>query len=454
MNIIIVGAGKIGAYMTSQLADENHNILLIERDKDVLDRTLSHNDVMGILGDGTDPEVLREADIDQCHILVALAQEDDTNIIACLMAKSMGAKYTIARIREPKYTNDLDFMRRSMGVDNIVNPEYYAAKEIQRTLKYPKSHSVEAFFHDRVNMIQLEITKHSIFLNKSLRELSKEGYFDGALVCIAKKDGKIFIPDGNHILQEGEFIHIAGGSEDLFRIYKSEVKRDEEIKKVMIIGGSRIAYYLTGLLLKRNFEVTLIEIDRKRAYEIQEAYPNLVVINTDGADPEILEEERITNYDAVISLTGVDQENILISLVAKRFGIKKIMTKVDNKALLKLTGILNMEDTITSKRAATDFVIRLVRSKENANGFSIKNLYRLEDENVEAIEFNLIDDCKIIGKKLKDIRTKDNTLVAYIKDGTSGDITVANGDSILKLGDRVLVLTTHKDFSEIDDILV
>lgn len=453
MNIIIVGAGKIGSYMTSQLADENHNILVIERDKDVLDRTLSHNDVMGILGDGTDPEVLREADVKDCQIFVAMAAEDDTNIIACLMAKSMGAKYTIARIREPKYTNDLEFMRKSMGVDNIVNPEFYAAKEIQRTLKYPKSHSVEAFFRDRVNMIQLEIDKDSKLLNKSLRDLNMEGHFEGALVCIAKKNGRFFIPDGDHVLHEGEFIHIAGGSEDLFRIYKSEIKKDEEIKKVMIIGGSRIAYYLTGLLLKRNFEVTLIELDRKRAYEIQEAYPNVVVINTDGADPDILEEERITNYDAVISLTGVDQENILISLVAKRFGIKKIMTKVDNTALLKLTGILNMDDTITSKRAATDFVIRLVRSKENSNGFSIKNLYRLEDENVEAIEFNLIDNCKIIGKKLKDLKTKDNTLVAYIKDGVSGDISVANGESILKLGDRVLVLTTHKDFSEIDDIL-
>lgn len=453
MNIIIVGAGKIGSYIISQLAEEDHNILLIERDKEVLDRTLSHNDIMGILGDGTDPEILREADVDQCHIFVSLAQEDDTNIIACLMAKSMGAKYTIARIREPRYTNHLDFMRKSMGVDNIVNPEYYAAKEIQRTLKYPKSHNVEAFFRDKVNMIQLEIDKDSNLLNKSLRDLSRDGYLDGALVCIAKKDGKIFIPDGNHVLQEGEFIHIAGGSEDLFRIYKSEIKKNEEIKKVMIIGGSRIAYYLTGLLLKRNFEVTLIEIDRERAYEIQEAYPNVVVINTDGADPDILEEERIINYDAVISLTGVDQENILISLVAKRFGIKKIITKVDNTALLKLTGILNMDDTVTSKRAATDFVIRLVRSKENSNGFSIKNLYRLEDENVEAIEFNLIDNCKIIGKKLKNLKTKANTLVAYIKDGISGKIYVANGNSKLKIGDRVLVLTTNKDFSEIDDIL-
>lgn len=453
MNIIIIGAGKIGSFLTSQLAEENHNILLIDKDKEVLDRTLSSNDVMGILGDGTDPEVLKEADVDQCHIFVALAQDDDTNIIACLMAKSLGARYTIARIREPKYTDDLDFMRKSMGVDNIVNPEYYAAKEIQRTLKYPESHSVEAFFSDRVNMIQLEVGKDSDLLNKPLRELSRDGLLEGCLICMAKKDGNIFIPDGSHVLSEGEFIHVAGNSENLFRVYKSEVKSDEEIKNVMIIGASRIAYYLTGLLLERNFEVTIIELDRQRAYEIQEAFPGAKVINTNGADPEILEEERITSYDAVISLTGVDQENILISLVAKKFGIKKIMTKVDNTKLLKLTGLLDMDDTITSKRAASDFVIRLVRSKENSNGFSIKNLYRLEDEEVEAIEFNVIENCNIIGKKLKDIKTKDNTLVAYIKDGPNGEISVANGNSEIKLGDRVLVMTTHKNYSEVDDIL-
>lgn len=453
MNIIIVGAGKIGSYLTSQLAEENHNILVIEREKDILDRTLAHNDVMGILGDGTDPVVLKEADVDQCHIFVSLAEEDDTNIIACLMAKSLGAKYTIARIREPKYTNDLDFMKRSMGVDNIVNPEFYAAKEIQRTLKYPLSHSVEAFMSDRVNMIQLRIDKDSRLVNKSLRELSEEGHFNGALVCIAKYGGKTFIPDGNHVLKEGEFIHIAGSSEDLLRIYRSEIKKDQEIKNVMIIGGSRIAYYLTGLLIERNFQVTIIELDRERAYEIQEAYPEAVVINTNGADPDILAEERISTYDAVISLTGIDQENILISLVANKYGIKKTMTKVDNTKLLKLTGLLDMEDTITSKRAASDFVIRLVRSKENANGFSIKNLYRLEDEKVEAIEFNVIENCKIIGKTLKEIKTKDNTIVCYVRDGAFGEISVANGDSKIKLGDRVLVMTTHKDFSEIDDIL-
>lgn len=302
-------------------------------------------------------------------------------------------------------------------------------------------------------MIQLEVHKDSKLLKKSLKELSIEGLFSNALVCIAKKDGIIFIPDGNHILEEGEFIHIAASSEDLYRIYKSEVKKDDVIKKVMIIGGSRIAYYLTGLLLKRNFEVTLIELNRNRAYKIQEAFAQAVVINTDGADPEILEEERITNFDAVISLTGVDQENILISLVAKRFGIKKIMTKVDNSSLLKLTGILNMDDTITSKRAATDFVNRLVRSKENANGFSIKNLYRLEDERVEAIEFNVIENSRIVGKKLKDLNTKKNTLVTYIKDAATGNISIANGDSIIKLKDRVLVLTTEKNFAEIDDIL-
>ncbi|MDO5047014.1 MAG: Trk system potassium transporter TrkA [Anaerococcus sp.] len=453
MNIIIVGAGKIGSYLTNQLAEENHNILVIEKDKDVLDRLLSLNDVMGILGDGTDPNILREADVSSCDIFVALALEDDTNIIATVMAKNLGARYTIARVREPKYIDDLAFMRACIGVDNIINPEYYAAKEIQRTLKYPKSHSVDSFLHGRVNMIQLEIDKDSDMLNKSLKDLSMEGLLDKALICIAKYKDEIFIPDGDHVLKEGEFIHLAGDRMTLNGIYRREVGIADEIKKVMIIGASRIAHYLTHLLLERNFEVTVIEIDKDKAIAIQEAFPKAVVINTDGADPEVLAEERITNFDALISLTGADQENILISLVAKKLGVSNTITKVDNTQLLKLTGILDMDDTITSKRAASDFVLRLVRSKENSNGFSIKNLYRLEDEHVEAIEFNIIEDSKIIGKKLKDLPIKDDVLVAYIQDGSYGSIAVANGNSTIKVGDRVLVMTTLKNLSEIDDIL-
>ncbi|WP_243342363.1 Trk system potassium transporter TrkA [Anaerococcus sp. AGMB09787] len=453
MNIIIVGAGIIGSYLTSQLAEEDHNILVIEKDKDILDRLLAVNDVMGILGDGTDPKILKEANIKNCDIFVALTLEDDINIIASVMAKNLGARYTIARVREPKYTNDVEFMRSSMGVDNIINPEYYAAKEIQRTLKYPKSHSVDSFFHGAVNMIQLEIKKDSAMLNKSLMQLSMEGYLKDALICIARYKDNIFIPAGNHVLKEGEFVHIAANKSVLSRIYKSEVGDEGSIKKVMIIGASRISYYLTNLLLERNFEVTIMEINKETAISIQEAFPKAVVINTDGANPDVLTEERVTSYDAVIALTPTDEENILISLLAKRLGISNIITKVDNTKLLKITGLLNIDDAITSKRAASDFVLRLVRSKENANGFSIKNLYRLEDENVEAIEFNIIEDSKIIGKKLKDLPIKKNTLVAYIKDGPYGKISIANGNSTIKIGDRVLVMTTNKDFSEIDNIL-
>lgn len=453
MNIIIVGAGKIGSYLTSQLSEENHDILVIERDKDVLDRLLTANDVMGIIGDGTDFAVLREAEVDKCDIFIGLAQEDDTNIIASVMAKNLGAKYTIARVRDPKYINDFEFMRKCIGIDNFVNPDYYAAKEIQRTLKYPYANSVESFLRGKVNMIQLEIDKESKLLNKSLKQLNDEGFLEGTLVSIAKYKDYIFIPDGNHVLKEGEKIHIAGSSDDLQKLYRREITKDTHIHNVLMVGASRIGYYLIEFLLERGFNVTVLEIDKEKAIQVQEAYPDAVVINTDGSDPEILEEERINTYDALISLTGIDQENILISLVAQKLGVKKIMTKVDNTKLLKLTGILDMDSTITSKRSASDFVTRLVRSKENANGFSIKNLYRLEDEHVEAIEFNVIENSKIVDKKLKDIRTKDNTLVAYIQDGEYGDVRVANGNSTIKMGDRVLVITTHKDFSEIDDIL-
>lgn len=453
MNIIIVGAGKIGSYLTSQLAELNHNLLVIEKDKDVLNRLLAANDVMGIIGDGTDFSVLDEADVNECDVFIALAQDDDTNIIASVMAKNLGAKYAIARVRDPKYLNNFKFMRQSLGIDNFVNPDFYAAKEIQRTLKYPHAHSVESFLRGKVNMIQLEIKKGSHLINKSLQQLDNEGYLKDSLICIAGLNGKIFIPNGDHILREGEKIHIAGSSDSLLSIYKSEINSNDSISNVMIVGASRIGYYLIELLLERNFNVTVLERNKEKAIAVSEAFPEAVVINSDGSDPEVLEEERINTFDAIIALTNFDQENILISLAASKLGVNKTMTKVDNIKLLRLTGILDIDSTITSKRSASDFVSRMVRSKENANGFSIKNLFRLEDEKVEAIEFNVIENSRVVDKKLKDLKFKDNTLVAYIQDGPYGNVEVAKGNSTIKLGDRVLVITTYKNFSEIDDIL-
>lgn len=454
MNVIIVGAGKVGSYLTSKLSDEGHNILVIEKNKEVLERLLSQNDVMGILGDGRDIEVLDEANVNECDAFIAMTFNDDVNLISSMMAKKMGAKSTIVRLRDPRYIKDDEFMRKTMGVDRLVNPEYFAAKEIQRTLKYTYAVNVENFLESKVILIELEIDENSKLANKSLMDLNSEGLLGNTIIVIGEKDDQVVIPNGNHILEPGEKIYVAGPREDIDKFYKRQVDARKSIKNVLIVGGGSIALYLSELLIKRNFNVTVVENNKQRAVDFSERLPECDVINADGTDPEILDEVRIENYDAVVALTGIDEENILISLLAKKRGIDKIIAKVNRTQLLKITGILDVDTTITPKKSASFFVSRLLRSKENSRGESISNLYRLSDDRVEAIDFTVIENSKLTGKKLKDLNVKTNTLIVGIsRDSLGNKIEVANGDSTIELGDRVMVVTKHKDFKEIDDIL-
>ena len=454
MNVIIVGAGKVGSYLTSKLSDEGHNILVIEKNKDVLERLLASNDVMGILGDGRDLAVLDEANVDECDAFIAMTFNDDVNLISSMIAKKKGAKSTIVRLRDPRYIKDDEFMRKTMGVDRLVNPEYYAAKEIQRTLKYTYAVNVENFLDSKVILIELEVDENSKLANKSLMDLNAEGLLGNTIIVIGEKDDQVVIPNGNHILEVGEKIYVAGPREDIDKFYKRQVDNKKSIKNVLIVGGGSIALNLSELLLKRNFNVTVLEIDKERAIDFSERLPECEVINADGSDPEILDEVRIENYDAVVALTGIDEENILISLLAKKRGIDKIIAKVNRTQLLKITGILDVDTTVTPKKSASFFVSRLLRSKENSRGESISNLFRLSDDRVEAIDFTVIENSRVTGKKLKDLNVKANTLIVGIsRQNLGGKIEVANGESTIELGDRVMVVTKNKDFKEIDDIL-
>lgn len=454
MNVIIVGAGKVGSYLTSKLSDEGHNILVIEKNKDVLERLLASNDVMGILGDGRDLAVLDEANVDECDAFIAMTFNDDVNLISSMIAKKKGAKSTIVRLRDPRYIKYDEFMRKTMGVDRLVNPEYYAAKEIQRTLKYTYAVNVENFLDSKVILIELEVDENSKLANKSLMDLNAEGLLGNTIIVIGEKDDQVVIPNGNHILEVGEKIYVAGPREDIDKFYKRQVDNKKSIKNVLIIGGGSIALNLSELLLKRNFNVTVLEIDKERAIDFSERLPECEVINADGSDPEILDEVRIENYDAVVALTGIDEENILISLLAKKRGIDKIIAKVNRTQLLKITGILDVDTTVTPKKSASFFVSRLLRSKENSRGESISNLFRLSDDRVEAIDFTVIENSRVTGKKLKDLNVKANTLIVGIsRQNLGGKIEVANGESTIELGDRVMVVTKNKDFKEIDDIL-
>lgn len=455
MNIIILGAGKVGSHLTNELSLQDHNILVIDHDKDVLNRLLEQNDVMAMVGDGTNLNILQEANVRDCDLFIALTRNDDTNLISAALAKSLGSKEIIVRLRDPKYLDHLDKIQEITGSNLVINPEYLAAKEIQRSIKYSHARNVQSFLEDRALMMEIVINPNSRLHGQRLADAdSYLSQFD-VLIGIVIENEQVYIPNGDFVLEAGQKIYVMGSKDDVDQFYKAEISESIRMKNILIVGASAIAYHLTDLLLKRNFNVTVIELNREKAIDLQEKYGDALVINADGSDPDILEEARIDSFDSVISLTGIDEENILIALVAQRYGIDKIISKVNRTNLLKLTGILDIDATFTPKSAASNYINRIIRSKYDARSVStLNNLYKLEGDQVEVLEFEVKENSMIFNQRLRDLRTRPDTLVAMIEHSElNGQIEVATGNSIIDMGDRVLVITKNKNITQIDDIL-
>ncbi|MFO3717571.1 Trk system potassium transporter TrkA [Anaerococcus sp. ENR1011] len=455
MNIIILGAGKVGSHLTNELSLQDHNILVIDHDKDVLNRLLEQNDVMAMVGDGTDLNILQEANVRDCDLFIALTRNDDTNLISAALAKSLGSKEIIVRLRDPKYLDHLDKIQEITGSNLVINPEYLAAKEIQRSIKYSHARNVQSFLEDRALMMEIVINPNSRLHGQRLADAdSYLSQFD-VLIGIVIENEQVYIPNGDFVLEAGQKIYVMGSKDDVDQFYKAEISESIRMKNILIVGASAIAHHLTDLLLKRNFNVTVIELNRDKAIDLQEKYGDALVINADGSDPDILEEARIDSFDSVISLTGIDEENILIALIAQRYGIDKIISKVNRTNLLKLTGILDIDATFTPKSAASNYINRIIRSKYDARSVStLNNLYKLEGDQVEVLEFEVKENSMIFNQRLRDIRTRPDTLVAMIEHSElNGQIEVATGNSIIDMGDRVLVITKNKNITQIDDIL-
>ena len=452
MKIIILGAGKVGSFVTKDLSNEGHDIIVIDNDKEVLDELLATNDVMGLVGDGRDVEALVEAGASDCDLFIAISQSDDVNLIASIFAKNLGAKNIIIRLREPRYVKHRKFISDVTDAMSIVNPEYIAAKDIQRTLKYSHALNVESFFKDRAIMMELVIDEGSALDGRKLSDLISYSENYHTLIGIVNSNGDVNIPHGDDVLKSGDKIYVIGEKKSVDSFYRHEQKGAYDIKNVLIIGAGNISKYLVGLLLKRGFNVTVVEIDKIKAEEISEMHENAIVINADGTSPEVLEELRLNHYDAMLALTGIDEENILMSLLAQKSGLEKVIAKVNRTKLLKMTGILDNDTTFAPKMAASDVINRRVRSKVNARGSSISSLYRLEDGEVEVIEFKAIEHSKILDTPLKDLNIREDSLVLAIDHGEV-EIEIPNGMSTINLGDSVLVATTNHSFKVLDDIL-
>ncbi len=449
MNIVIIGAGKVGEELCRTLSQSGHDVVLIEKDAKRLEQLISVADIKGVVGNGAIYDTQMEAGVDNCEIFLAVSPHDETNIIAAITARKIGAKNTIARVRDPDFNHQIGFVRESLGITMMINPEMEAAHDITRIIQFPSALGIEHFSNGRVNIVEVIIGAESPLAGKQIKDIRDKNL--DVLVCIIRRGETIIVPKGDTMILAGDHIHVTGTIENLNKVYINAKSYRERIRSVLIVGAHRIAYYLIPRLTRLGLLVKVIEIDPVVASELAAEFPEIEVIEGDGTDQNFLQEERLTNYDAVVALTGIDEENLLLSLYATSQGVKKTITKVNRTDLLKVLEKQGLDSIVTPRRLIADIIIRFVRALENSQGSNIDALYRIADNQVEALQFTVTNGSKVKDVQLMKLRLKNNLIVAAIIRGNK--VIVPGGLDKIMLKDRVIIVTTHTNFKDIDDII-
>lgn len=449
MQIIVAGGGKVGELLSMELTNEGNDITLIEQNQKKLERLVYKNDITGVIGSCVDYNTLVEADIEQGDIFIAVTSKDEVNLIACIIAQELGVKHTIARVRNPEYANLVDIMRDDLNISLMINPEKEATEDIMRVIRYPEALSIDEFAGGRVNISELFIGEGSPLIGVKISEFREK--IGNILVTVVLRDGETIIPSGQTTLHQGDEIFVISSKEELNKFYGIVNGKVGKIHSALIIGGGRIAHYLIDMLLDTGVKVKVIEQDSERAKELASLYPKCIVIEGDGLDQSFLEEERINHYDAVISLTGVDEGNILTSMFALTFNPKKVITKVSRTDLLKIMDNLGSQTIITPKRIIAYKIIRYVRSIKYHHSSNFENFFRLANNQAEAMQFEVGPESKVVDTPLSELELKENLLIAFIVRGD--ELLFPTGADVIKSGDSVIIVTTLKVLDEIDEIL-
>ena len=450
MDIIIVGCGKVGSALADVLSSE-HNITIIDKKEALVEAASNDYDVMGIVGNCLQTEVLEEANVSKANILIAVTASDEVNILSCLIAKKMGVRHCIARVRNPEFDKQLVFMREELGISMMVNPDYNAANEIAKVLRYPEAINIESFAKGRVDLAEIRITSGSILDGVALSQLSRRLRLD-VLICAVQRGEELTIPNGNFVLRAGDKIHMTASHSNMVKFFKSisAAYREKRVKRAVLIGGGRVAYHLAQQLIEMGVKVKIIEIDRERCLELSDRLNKVDISCADGTDHDILEEARVYDADAVVTLTGIDEENILLSLLAKNNGVEKVVTKVNRMSLMQLSDTLALDSIISPKTITVSQILQYVRAKQNSLGNSVTTLYRLVNDRLEAIEFVVRDKKEYVDVPLKKLKLRSGILIASIARGN--DLIIPKGDDCLKMNDSVVVVTTTKGMHDLSNI--
>ena len=453
MNIIIVGCGKVGHTLTERLVREGHDITVVDTSERVIRDTTEVFDVMGIRGNGASLSVLMEAGLQKADLIIAVTGSDELNLLCCTIARKAGGNLAaIARVRNPDYSKELTYLRQQLGLSMIINPELEAAREIARLLSSPQALTISAFARGHAELVRFRIPAGNRLCGKRILELGSIFHFD-FLVCAVGREGNVHIPDGSFLLAEGDEIMIVASTRDVHRIFESIDMRSEAVRSCMIIGGGKSSYYLAKLLLEQRMQVKIIESSRERCEELSTLLPEAVVICGDGGDEELLKEEGIDTAEAFVPLTGLDEENILLTLYAKRVPGLKTITKINRITFNDVIEGLELGSVVYPKHITAESIIAYVRARQNSIGSNVETLYHLFDNRVEAVEFHVQKDAPVVGVPLAELgrRKRDDMLIACINRG--GRIIFPRGQDAIQADDSVIIVTTQAGLRDISDIL-
>ncbi|MBQ3404583.1 MAG: Trk system potassium transporter TrkA [Oscillospiraceae bacterium] len=452
MKIIIVGIGKVGITLAENLANDDHEVTLIDVDETKLKKAEDTLDVLCIKGNGASIGILKQAGIDDCDVLIAVTGRDELNMVCCLTAKKLGAKYTVARIRDYDYAMELSQLKHEMDIDVVINPEHATAMQITRLIRFPEAMDIETFYRGRLELIGFKAIEDDPILDTPLMNLSKRFSNFNVLFCAVKRGDETIIPNGSTTFQVGDKIYVIGESLDISRFFNTLGRGTRKIRNVFIIGGGRITYYVSQALLAMNIDVKIIERVLEICVKLAEALPKALIIHGDGTDQDLLDAENLPNAGAFLALTGDDEDNIITSLYAKQFGVPKVVTKVSRQNYYSIINQLNIDSIVSPKLTTAYTILHKIRAMVNSQGSRMEALYPIADGRAEAMEFIASHSTRHQNKPLKELRLKKGILLASII--RRGQIIIPSGSDCIVEGDSVIVISNGKVLMDLNDIFI
>lgn len=451
MRIVIIGLGKIGISILERISKEGHDLCVIDSAANVVNELVDTYDVLGVSGNGANYDIQMKANVDKADLVVTCTSTDEVNLLACLVAKKIGARHTIARIRNHNYYNQLNMMREELGLSMIINPEQEAANEIVRILDFPQANKIDTFAKGKIDLMEILINDNNLLVGMTLQQIRQKYQFQ-VLVCAVQRGEDVFIPGGDFRIEAKDKIHVTAPRAEIIKFLGHLGMINSKIKSVMIVGGSKIAFYLANTLLDSGYKVILIDNNKERCEELSLLLPGVTVICGDGTDQELLLEEGISQVDAFISLTGMDEENIITSMFANSIKVPKVICKINRQNFVPMAESTGVASIVSPKIIAGNRVVSYIRALGASHGSGVVTLYKLVNNEVEAMEFNVKSAGRFEDIPIKDLNMKKGILICSIIRGDKSFIPSAN--DYIKEGDSVIVVTNRHMIEKLDDILI